>query len=70
MPPLPRHLSRTVAQAASERATPPPASSSMVVRQSEASTATRSGACPSTPPAMPIAIASPERMAKRSGPNH
>jgi hypothetical protein len=48
----------------------PPAPDSIVVRQSEASTAMRNGACPSTPPAMPIAIASPESMAKRSALNH
>jgi hypothetical protein len=70
MPPLPVHRSRTVAQAASDSASPPTARNKVVVRQSEASTATRNGACPNTPPAIPIAMASPENMAKRSARNH
>ena len=56
-------------QPAPARRRRPPAAA-MVVRQSDASTASRSGACPNTPPAMPMAMARPDRMAKWSGGNH
>ena len=69
-PPVPRHLSRTVAAIAAANTTPAAATSNVAVRQSDASITRRNGAWPNTPPAMPMAIAPPDRMAKRLAGNH